>query len=174
MKHKAVLLTLVLMLVLTVTTGCASSDAPDETSETSASTPIALPEHTLTLDEVREMSMSVSDKSEMATGFPTPLPVIDGTVLAVEQLPVEGGGEWFYAIETTESPETVLEWYSRAYPIANWQVTSAYEVTRNDSTVTTLEMTKGDASSRVTIQSTDVGTLVEVHIAIGSEGAVTL
>ena len=158
--------------------GCSQLGSGEDTESSSAasSEPVAieLPEHTMSLEQIRGLSMSTGDKSEMATGFPIPLPVVDGEVIQARPLPVEGGGEWAYTIKVAEQPATVTEWYSRAYPIANWQIVAAYEYTDEGIDFTVLEMTKGGAYSRISISPTDDETLVEAQISIGSGEATTL
>ena len=160
-----------LLLTTLICVGCTPSGS---TIDSADPIPVDLPVHTLSLDQIRDLSMSTQSKSEMAAGFPVPLPVIDGMVVEARLLPVEGAGEWIYIIELSSAPETVFEWYSRAYPIANWQIDSAEQVTEGGEVATTLEMTKGSAHSRITIRPDGSGARVEAEISIGGEGAVAL
>ena len=153
---------------------CVGCSPTGDVTDSADPIPVDLPAHTLPLDEIRDLSMSTQSKSEMAVGFPVPLPVIDGMVVEARLLPVEGAGEWTYIIELSSAPETVFEWYSRAYPIANWQIDSAQQITEDGEITTTLEMTKGSAHSRITISPVGSGTRVEAEISIGGEGAVAL
>ena len=164
-------LPLILLVAALACAGCVPANGPADSPDPIS---VDLPVHTLSLDKVRDLSMSAQSKSEMATGFPIPLPVIDGRVSEARLLPVEGAGEWVYVIEVSSAPRTVFEWYSRVYPIANWQIDSAYESTEDGATTTTLEMTKGSAHSRITISPAGSGTQVEAQISIGGEGAITL
>ena len=173
MRYRILLITLPLILLFAAL-ACAGCVSVNGQADSTGPTPVDLPVHTLTLDEVRDLSMSIQSKSEMATGFPVPLPVIDGKVLEARLLPVEGVGDWVYTIEVSESPKTVFEWYSRAYPIANWQIDSAYETAEDGATTTTLEMMKGSAHSHITISPAGSGTQVEAQISIGGEDAITL
>ena len=156
-----------------VLAGC--TNAADISSPAPAPAPAPeLPERTLTLDEIRDLSMTSQAKAALHAGFPTQLPVMDGRVLDVRPLPVEGGEEWTYALQVEYPYAVVFEWYSRAYPVASWQIASLSTLGSDEGGGVLMELHKGDAVSRITILPEEDGARVEAGISIGSQGSLEL
>jgi len=143
--------------------------------ETQDSSPGPVVEETLTLGEIGEWAMPLETKaSTLIPGFPAQVPVIEGDVTATEVLPVaEGAGEWTYTLVTAHAYADVVEWYSRAYPMANWQIDSVSEAGRTGTPATTLRMFKGDAHSTVTVRDSSAGATVDAIVGLGTSAGET-
>jgi hypothetical protein len=176
-KALTLMIAVVMALVLGVA-GCASSSTAEDSSADSSAVspgPPQIPERTLSLTEISELSMSSEAKGALYEGFPIQLPVMDGEVIGAAPLPVEGGGEWTYEILVVEPFEVVFEWYSRAYPIASWRIIELRTVSgSNGEPGVYLQFGKGNALSRITILPKGDSTSVEAGITIGADAAVEL
>ncbi len=125
----------------------------------------------LTLDQIRDMSMSTEQKQlDMPEGFPLQVPVIEGEVV-VASVYDQGNGVWLYDLRTEHAWASAAEWYRRMYPIANWELLS--EVPMSNGEVITLEFAKGDARSTVVVRYEDGGALVEASVALGAPASDT-
>lgn len=151
----------VAMLCIAMTAGCAASG----TREPAAVEPVAAPVNTLSLDEIRELGMTMAEKRRvMPPEFPTPVPVMSGEVVEASA----AGGVVFYTLETPGSAQRAAEWYRRTYAIANWTPLSERTVPGPDGSIRVLEFEKGDAKSTISVREDGDASIVEGTVSFGS------
>lgn len=125
----------------------------------------------LTLDQIRDMGMSLEQKqADLPEGFPVQVPVIAGEVLLVSDYD-QGNGLWLYDIHTDYELASAAEWYRRMYPIANWELLR--DTPQSNGEVVTLEFAKGDARSTVVVRLDEGGALVEASVAFDAPASDT-
>lgn len=106
--------------------------------------------------------MSLSDRrSQIASNFPSELPVVAGTVVRGQ---AQGPDAWDYVVESPRDPQTVAVWYQRLYLARNWQLVSDEGYGEGGISLT---YRKGAAESRITIEPIEGGTRASVIVGVG-------
>lgn len=137
-----------------------------ESGAPSAPVRSAAPADTLTIDEIRDMSMSTDDKRRaMPPEFPSPVPVIEGEIAEASA----AGGVVFYTLRAAGSHEQTAEWYRRMYVIANWTLIRDSSVEGPEGPTRILQFEKGDAGSTISVRSGNGGgSVVEGTVTVGT------
>jgi len=106
-------------------------------------------------------------RSDLPTGFPMQVPVLDGRVTrALVQHP---GAVWLYDIETSLTVDAAVAWYRDAYTRADWTVSAQSAKGMAQARAVTLDLRKGDgAQSLVRVTPTkDARAMVSVAVGLG-------
>lgn len=85
---------------------------------------------------------------QLTKGFPTEVPVADGTVIESKGQDAGGRGVWMYTVDTDASVPGLTAWYRMVYKAANWETVKDSISNRHAE----LELRKGDAQSIITIR----------------------
>lgn len=158
--------TLAVVTISLALAGCAPAEQPTTPSAAQSATPPAeQPAGKLAATDAAPADpelMSLSDRrSQIASNFPSELPVVAGTVIRGQ---AQGPDAWDYVVESPRDPQTVATWYQRLYLARNWQLVS--DEGYGDGGIS-LTYRKGAAESRITIEPIDGGTRASVIVGVG-------
>lgn len=127
--------------------------------------PVAVPVDTLTMDEIRSLSMPTAEKQQaLPPELPVQVPVIRGEIAEASA----AGGVVFYRLQVAASPERTEEWYRRMYVIANWTLVSQRGFEDPGGPIRLLQFEKGDAKSSVSISENGETSAVRGTVTVGA------
>lgn len=110
--------------------------------------------------------MDVARKSsEIATSFPTEVPVIEGTITRGKS---QGDDAWDYELAAPASAESVAAWYLAALGNRGWGLTDVVDKSADGGKGYEITMVKNGAQTRITVTPKGEDSIVSVVLGVGA------
>jgi hypothetical protein len=156
MTWKITLVALAALLAASALTGCgfAAEQATEELVEQSTGGEVEIDDDGESISiETEEGSMEISggESAEVPDGFPSDMPIYDGTIVMAQTFDAEEGTAYNLGIKTTDGAYDVSEWYVDEFASEGWSVTSEMVNDTADMTMLTYQVEKDGTQAQVII-----------------------
>lgn len=155
-----------LIAVMLLLAGCVGRPEAPATQAPPASPQVPPPAGAgLPAVDVAALTMPIPRRqTELGADFPFQVPVIEGEISSAGAV---GESVWEYVVDVGLDQATVLAYYKRAYPGANWSQTRE-DASAGGSRVTLYFAKGAGAESIIVVEPADAGTRVTGTIGIGA------
>jgi hypothetical protein len=170
MAARTMVLLVVIVLAVGALTGCscAAEEASEALVEQSTGGEVEIDDEGESISiETEEGSMEISggDSAAVPDGFPSDMPLYDGTIVMGQVFETEEGTAFNVGITTSDSANDVAAWYSDEFSAEGWSVTSEMTNDSGDMTMVTYQVEKGGTQAQVIIAEEAGETQIAVTVA---------
>jgi len=163
---------LVALLAVAALTGCsfAAEQASEAILEGATGTDVEIDDDGGSVSiETEDGSVDISggESAEVPEGFPSDMPLYEGTLLMASTMDTEDGTVYSLGIETTDDTGDVGDWYRDKLYDEGWSTVSEITNDSGGSAMTSFGVEKGDIQGQVIILS-DSGQPTQVSITVTS------
>ena len=169
MAWKITLTVFALLLAATALTGCnmAAEEATEALVEGSTGADVEIDDEGGSVSvETEDGSMEVTggDSAEVPDGFPSDMPLYDGTVVMGQAIEVDGETSYNVAIEVEDDVADIADWYSSELDAEGWTITFEMSNDSDGMEMVTYQVEKGNMTGQVIIAHEDEETTVAVTV----------